>query len=60
MSGISSSVVMYIISVWDQGPVCPDVNQQLLPAKTSAQSLKEFLFGLIADVSVAAVHTDVW
>lgn len=47
---------MYTVSLWDQGPVCPDRNQQLLPAVTRTQTLKEFVFGLMADVSVAAVY----
>lgn len=33
--------------------------QQLLPAKTRAQNVEEFPFGVIADKSVAAAHTDV-
>lgn len=55
---ISSSVVMSTILFPDQGPIFPDMNQQLLPAKAGMQSIKEFLFDFIADKPTTAVHTN--
>lgn len=41
-----------------KGAICPH-EAAVVAAKTRAQNVEEFPFGLIADRSVAAAHTDV-